>query len=445
MNDQSTNHIEKDDSSKVHKTTNSLITQPTSLGKSGLLFALFLFLQPAGIFAQQAEEDAASPFEVSVSYTGDLFGNVAGGNETGIRYFDNIDVNMQVNFDELPLGLSGTTFYVYGIGNQGGSISGLAGDLQGISNIEAENSWRIFEIWVQKKFFLANSSILLGLYDINSEFNVLNSSLLFLNSSHGLDPTIALSGVLGPSTFPYTSLAARLKINPFSGLYMQAAVLDGVPSDPGNTRGTKIYLRERDGVFVIGEIGFQSLRDNSLQMRNRVTRLQNMLDPGVVGNNKIAIGGWFYSNEKSTWEVTGFKEQEFGFYALGEYEIFSNTSTSPRSLRTFFRAGAVNPDINMLNGFLGGGFVFDGLIPGRPGDQTGLAVAHAMASPEYRSVTYLNSYKPEKAETNIEFTHQFALNDYVQVQGNAQYVLNPGLDATLDDAVVVGARLVIGF
>lgn len=99
----------------------------------------------------------------------------------------------------------------------------------------------------------------------------------------------------------------------------------------------------------------------------------------------------------------------------------------------------------MLNWYVGGGFVFDGLIPGRPGDQTGLAVAYAKASPDYRSVTYLNSYRPEKAETNIEFTYQFTLNDYVQVQGNAQYVLNPGLDATLDDAVVVGTRLVIGF
>ncbi len=396
--------------------------------------------------AQNAETDPSNPFKLSVAYTGDVFANTTGGNDTGIRYMDNIDVNLEVNMGDLPLGLQETTFYIYGLGNQGGSISSLAGDVQGISNIEAENSWRIFEFWVQKKFLLANSSLLLGLYDINSEFNVLNSSLLFLNSSHGLDPTIALSGRLGPSTFPYTSMAARLKINLYKGWVIQGAVLDGVPSNPANTKGTKIFLRENDGIFSIAEIGYHSFRGQDLQMRNRTARLQSILAPGIESNNKVAAGGWFYSEERISQSGVG-TNLEYGFYALGEYELIKRDPKlkGPNNLRIFGRIGYSNPNVSITESYFGAGFTVRGLIPGRSHDQTGLAFASIMAGNEYINNTFTDGSRPQKFETNFELTHQVILNDYFRLQANIQYILNPGFNASLNNALIVGTRINIGF
>lgn len=410
-----------------------------------LVCLISIFGMQFSVWAQVPDEAEDNPFRISVSYTGDLFSNVAGGNKTGIRYLDNIDVNLEVNFEELPLGLGGTTLNVYGLGNQGGSISALAGDLQGISNIEAENSWRLYEFWMQKKFFLANSSLLVGLYDINSEFNALNSSQLFLNSSHGIDPTIAFSGRLGPSIFPYTSLGGRFKINPYKGLVLQAAILDGVPSDPGNTSGTKIYLREDDGVLLIGELGIHSVSSQNLQLRNKISRLQNMLAPRVQSDNKVAIGGWYYTEERAGWDSPNTSGNEYGMYALGEYEIFTNNGESLQGIRAFARAGLANADINILGGFWAAGFVLEGLLPNRQNDQTGIAVAYASASSPYINNTFVSGSRPEQAETNIELTHLFKLNGYVQLQGNIQYVLNPGLNASLENALVVGIRSIVGF
>lgn len=116
------------------------------------MFAYFLLVFfPVTAFTQSSENE--NPYKVSVSYIGDLWGNLAGGVDSGFRYLDNIDVNLEIDFGVLPLGLEGTTLYVYGLGNQGNSISELAGDVQGISNIEVPNSWRFFEVWAQKKFF----------------------------------------------------------------------------------------------------------------------------------------------------------------------------------------------------------------------------------------------------------------------------------------------------
>lgn len=401
-----------------------------------------MLLIPITVVAQDAEGDG--PFKVSVSYIGDIFTNTNGGIKTGTVYLDNIDVNLEANFETLPFGLSGTTFYVYGLGNQGNSISSFAGDAQGISNIEAENSWRIFEFWAQKKFFLARSSILVGLYDINSEFNALNSSLLFLNSSSGLDPTIALSGEMGPSTFPHTSLAVRLKVNVYKGMVFQAAVLDGVPSNPENSRGTKVFLREEDGLFFIGELGLHSLSDQNLQMRSRTARLQEILSPGNGSDNNIGVGAWYYSKEKDNWDGTG-SEHEYGVYALGEYEVLKREDALPKSIKVFARVGWSKPKTNMLGSFYGGGMVFTGLFPSRSADETGIAIASARAGSDFISNTMLSSNRPEKAETNIEFTHRIVLNDYANIQPNVQYVVNPGFDETLDNSLVVGIRLNIGF
>ncbi|MDX1587127.1 MAG: hypothetical protein R3222_10290, partial [Balneolaceae bacterium] len=100
-----------------------------------ILFSAFVTTKQ--VIAQQDASQNSNPFRVSVTYTGEFWGNLSGGIEKGTAYLDNIDVNLEIDFGALPLGLEGTTVYIYGLGNQGNSISQLTGDLQGLSNIEA--------------------------------------------------------------------------------------------------------------------------------------------------------------------------------------------------------------------------------------------------------------------------------------------------------------------
>lgn len=416
----------------------------------GLFHFVVLIFFSTYSFAQERDkgENLSDPFKVSVTYTGDLWGNFSGGLDTGMRYMDNIDINLEIDFGALPLGLKGTTLYIYGLGNQGGSISELAGDFQGISNIEAPNSWRFFEIWAQKKFFLANSSLLLGLYDINSEFNVLDSSLLFLNSSHGLDAALAASGVLGPSTFPYTSMAGRFKVNPVGGLVIQTAVLDGIPSNPESPRGTKIYWRERDGLLYLAEIAFYSVSREGLQLRNRTVRLRSLLGRESSGQKryKFAVGGWAYSKKRPGWSSDGSEERDMGAYALGEYQVFSEPGNTKQGLTLFGRVSVANGAINRLAGYLGGGLIYHGLLNSRPEDDIGLAVAHAVSSSSYIDQSpFIEGYRAEDAETNLEFTYLVMLNSSVSLQGNLQYAINPNMDPDLDNAFSVAMRLILSF
>lgn len=419
-----------------------------SLIYSHLFFSFgILFFLTTTVLAQPNNGSSEDPFQVNVAYTGEYWGNLSGGTETGTRYLDNIDVNLEIDFGALPLGFTGTTLYFYGLGNQGGSISELSGDLQGISNIETENSWRLFEVWVQKKFFLAHSSVLLGLYDINSEFNVLNSSLLFINSSHGIDPTLALSGVLGPSTFPYTSMAGRIKVNPAGGLVLQAALLDGIPSNPGNPSGNKVFFRERDGLLFLGEVGYYSVGQENLQLRNRTVRLQHLLGRNAeAGRYKFAIGGWAYSKKREGWLPDETEVRDMGIYGIGEYRLFQEPETVNQGLTLFARASIADEKVNRLAGYLGAGLVYRGLIEGRGQDDAGVAVANASNSQAYQDQQFLTEgIRPEKAETNIEITYLAVLTSSVSLQADFQYIVNPNTNPDISNALALGARLLLSF
>lgn len=397
------------------------------------------------IMAQDPDSiEAEKPYQMSVTYTGEFAVNAAGGSKTGSRYLDNIDVDIKADLGSFHPELEGTTIYFYGMGNQGGSISELAGDLQGISNIETENSWRIYEMWVQKKFISSRSSLLFGLYDINSEFNFLESSQLFLNSSHGIDPTIASSGELGPSIFPYTSLGTRVKVNPYGGVLIQAAVLDGIPSDPNNTRGTKVKFREGDGLFMIAEVGLYSTHSRDMQMRRKRSRISTFINREKASKNSVSIGGWVYTSEKDGWNPNMEKSREFGGYALGEYVLAEHHDRLP-PIHIFGRLGFSNGSVSQLSAFAGGGFTIEGLFESRAEDNTGFAIAHAIASSEYRDHRLLNDGAITKSETNYELTHSFTINANLQLQANIQYVVNPGLAPNRDNALVFAMRGIVGF
>ncbi|MGE0682955.1 MAG: carbohydrate porin, partial [Candidatus Binatia bacterium] len=142
-------------------------------------------------------------------YTGEMFSNLSGGLRRKAVYLDNVDLMLTID-TERAFGWEGGRFFLYGLGNQGGNPSEHIGDIQIASNIEAPDTWKVFEAWFQQNLFRNRLSLLAGLYDVNSEFAVLKTADLFLNSSFGIGHAFAQSGKNGPSIFPATSLGLRM-------------------------------------------------------------------------------------------------------------------------------------------------------------------------------------------------------------------------------------------
>jgi porin len=75
----------------------------------------------------------------------------------------------------------------------GGHPSSFVGDAQGVSNLEGPARSMLYEGWIQQNLFRDRLSILVGRYDLNTEFYRLQSAGLFLNSSFAVGPEFSQS------------------------------------------------------------------------------------------------------------------------------------------------------------------------------------------------------------------------------------------------------------
>ena len=259
----------------------------------------------------QAEEGA--PLTLEVIYTGDVIGGASGGLERGVRYLDNLFVTADGDLGRLA-GWDGAVFQVDVLNNLGGRPNDLAGSLQGVDNIEVpQPRLKLYEAWIEQRFGDAGS-LRVGLYDLNSEFYVNESAALLISPSFGIGSELAATGTNGPSIFPSTALAARLRWN-FDDLYAQAVVINAKAGTLGYAGG--IDLSGREGVLFVGEGGW------------------------AEGNGKIAAGAWQYSKKQPEVVPPGLTETgrdvlSRGIYAVLEHDLLG----TPRRTRQCDRVSA---------------------------------------------------------------------------------------------------------
>ncbi|PYQ29750.1 MAG: hypothetical protein DMF57_16110, partial [Acidobacteria bacterium] len=191
---------------------------------------------PQAITAKDAEAALVDHgIHPALVYDGAAFGDLSGGERRGTTYLGTLRFQLTLDGSRLA-GVSGMTLFVEGLNIHGGHPSRFAGDAQGVSNLEGPARWMLNEGWIQQNLFDNQLSILIGRYDLNTEFYRLQSAGLFLNSSFGIGPEFSQSGRDGPSIFPDTSVGTRIAWKPARGVVLRTAILDGVPVDRADGR-----------------------------------------------------------------------------------------------------------------------------------------------------------------------------------------------------------------
>lgn len=375
--------------------------------------------RPTG-YPRSANERAEHPVTVSVVYTADIRSVIDGGAGHGTRYLDNLDLQVALDAERL-IGWHGTRAFVYGIYDNGRSISALAGDVQGISNIETRvRAARLFEAWVEQDIG-RTASIKAGLYNLNSEFDTTQSGGLFLLSSHGIGADIAQTGRAGPSIFPVTSLAVRGEMKLGEHWLGRVAVLDGVPGDPDHPRRTAIRLSRRDGALIIGEVNY------------------------LRGGTKAAIGAWGYTARFDPLLPSGEPGRgNRGAYIFTEHRLKGARSDDAAGLAGWLRFGIADTRYNRIGSYLGGGLVYTGLTSERDDDQIGVSFASADFGDRYRRSRALAGHATDDREIVFEAVYNAVVAPWLSVQPDLQYVANPGGSSELADAIVIGLRIKIG-
>jgi porin len=352
---------------------------------------------------------AAAVPAFEVTYTAEAWRNTQGGLRAGGRYLDNLDLLLSSEVAQVDLRLH----LLY---NNAARLSEeLIGDLQTVSNIDAPEAVRIYEAWVQRDFGGEDdASLRFGLYDLNAEFDSIETGALFINSSHGVGPDLSQSGANGPSIFPVTGLALRMQVPLSANVRARIAVLDAVPGDPESSGSHSLRLSSQEGALVTAE-----------------------LDAGSHEAARIFAGAWMYTRKAPTLgaeAITGDmpRARAAGGYAAVEGGLGAN-------VRGFVRVGGAAEEVHVIERYTGAGITWQ--PPRLNGAALGIAVAHARTSAQYRELVASQGGRAESAETTFEATARVPLPGGFVLQPDVQYVLDPGADPALDAALAIGLRL----
>lgn len=390
--------------------------------KSTITAALIVFCYCNSYALAQDSSSTSNINGLSTEFvaTTDLYSNVSGGITNGTRYLVNLDLASTFDLKAMTGKNLGEAF-VYILYDNETTLSDIVGDAQVASNIDADQGLRLYEAWWDVQIG-ENLSAKTGLFDLNSEFDAIDTAGYFNNSSHGIGADYAQAGKNGPSIFPSTSAAIRVAWSNESTT-LRYALLDGVPGDPDNPNAfVKVDLGGDDG--VLHALEFEQNFENGF---------------------RAAIGYWRYSAEFE--KINEFSNGEpilsngnQGIYAFVDGPIYQ--FGSGRNINGFIRYGVANEELNQLSSYLGFGAVMSGLLKTRPEDTLGFAVATAFNGDDFKA---LNNGNVDDQEIAIELTYSAQITDNLRVQPDIQYIINPGTDPSLDNAWLVGMRLELAF
>lgn len=361
-----------------------------------------------GVSAHCAAAEPAWTYELA--YTADVMGVIGGDAKHAGRYLDNLDLSVDGDLEK-ALGWSGATLHLGLLHNAGGRPNEFAQTLQGVDNIEVGRArGRIFELWIDQQLADGRASVRAGLYDLNSEFYSTEASQQLIAPPFGIGSEFSATGPNGPSIFPLTSLAVRLRIGEETGPYVQTAVLSaeaGSLTEPDN-----LQLGLDRGGIVIAEVGRQ-------------------------GPTRVAFGAWTYTEPQERLDGAG-ETSAFGGYLLAEKKL-STTALNPE-LAAFVRVGASDGETSPFVGGWQAGLRLNRVFASRPESALSFGLQQAYLSAGFRDVMRRQGQTPARAESGAELTYSDRIGP-VTIQPDLQVFHHPGGDRDRDLIWIGGVRL----
>jgi porin len=345
---------------------------------------------------------------------------------------DNLDIILSLDGEKI-FGLKGSSAMLHILSNHGDkpAVEGdrLPHGLDNIETPEGANTTKIYQAGIQQTFLDEQLSVLVGLYDLNSEFYVTESSKIFIHPTFGIGAEMAGTGQNGPSVFPTTSVGIRAKAGT-AGYYLQAVILDGVPGDPNNLHGTHVQFNKGDGALDV------------LEGAIPLSEAEN------AHNNKLALGVWQYTARFDDWvdkDINGVpvKSRSYGYYAVIDKVLLYKPGGNDESINGFVRAGKTNADAepSEFDMAWSAGLVFTGLFDGHEQDQLGIAYAQEQNGEKYRAA----SGSTVANEKSFELTYRYQAIPGLVLQPIVQYLLNHSNDPAQNKSWWLGLRFEVTF
>ncbi len=364
------------------------------------------------------------------AYTAYFLGNVSGGLSQGFAY--NSMLFFQLNLDlEKMAGWKGGKIVWSWADNNGSNLSQTVGNNFQISTDYGPNTFMFNELYFRQTFLDDALAIKIGQLSLLNSFAASELYSYYANLAFCGNP-ITLSFNSGATAMPSSSWGVHAKFTQ-PQWYAQAGVYQlsdriGVIA----YHGLNYAIEPDDGALVFVEAGWTPTFGKTSET------------PGYAGHYKFGAyySGWNYENYLGGANISN----QYGFYWLADQMVFQEQGHPSEGLY-LWSAFTLSPqeDMSQLPYFVSGGVQYQGLIPRRENDRAVFGVAYGSYSSDLRASQTSQGQAPEFYEMVFEWSYQIAINKWMWIQPDVQYIVNPGATGDIPNAWVIGAILNVNF
>lgn len=344
------------------------------------------------------------------------------------RYTGSYDVELNANLQKL-FGWTGARIYMNTEGgwSDGLDDSSIASAFGVNGDAIGNNAIFVGELWFEQLFWDDTLTFRIGKIDLTGGFECRGCPVTFDGSLYANDETSQfLNGALinNPTIpFPDKTLGMSLYYNPGDFWYLGAGMAD-VGSSAQHV-GLDTTFDGRSDFFYIAETGITPTVETPRGRLPGAYRLGLWYDPQPKAHSDAAVTG----------------TDDVGFYTSMDQMLWKENDDpeDTQGLGTFFRYGYADPQRNDITHFWSIGLQYQGFFAGRDEDVLGFGFAKGIFS------NAANTTYTDDDEAVYELYYSAQITKWFNVSPSVQYVSNPGGDASVDDAFVMGVRMQMVF
>jgi porin len=282
---------------------------------------------------------------------------------------------------------------------------------------------------------------------------------IFLNSSFGFPGMPASDLPSGGPNYPLATPFARALYRATDQVTFVGAVYNGDPAPLGSGDP---QARDRYGTaFRINQhaLGFTEMwfspNPNASATLPTTYKLGAWYSSDQFADQRFDNTGALLANPTSTGMPLN-HHGDWAFYGIADQMVWQRPGSDKRGVGLFLQAMGGPTDRNLANFFVESGVSWQGPFEKRPDDTFGLAIAYLGISPALRAYSSdlvafgraTSTYASN--ETVVEATYSTPITDWLTLQPDIQYVINPNAgipnafgNTPLPNAFVIGMRATI--
>jgi porin len=388
----------------------------------------------------------------AATYIGEVLGNPTGGFEQGATFEGRLNLAVDLDFNKLA-GWKGLTAHanIFVIHGDGLSRTNLRNFLV-VSGIEALPTARLYEAYVEQKFFHDKWSIRAGQLAADSEFIASKYTDVFTNASLGWPAITSIDLPAGGPSPPLAAVGARLSAKLNDNVTLLGAIFDGDSAGPGvgdpqqrNRYG--LNFRVNDPPLVLGEMqfGWKSIAPND--DRAGALKIGGWHHFGTFSDQRFTADGRSIADPAGSGMGRMLRADD-GIYSVVEQKVYGVPKSKDRGVGVFMRTSASPSDRNLIDFYTDAGIDFIGLSDQRQNDKFGVAVGYAHVSKRAQALDRdfaLFMGQPDwpvrSSEALFTASYLYEVKPGLNLLPNYQYIFRPGGGATDPSGPNPGIRL----